>query len=161
MNFEEYDPRMPHEAPPSLYPQGRANHVANYSLTNATTDPSWLYPSTQGFNQFHDQAYMFPGSSYHQPYGSPSAFVQPHINPRFASAFGLQMSPTVPSYVPTISTHAQVPTTSVESSMASSEQSLLRQWSMPTTESTTPSHEGQRPTPTVDSAVPKHEERKM
>lgn len=159
MKFEEYDPRRPHEAPPSLYPQGRVSHAVNCSLTNATADPSWLYPSTQGFNQFPNQPYMFPGSSYQQPFASSSAFVQPHINPRFASAFGLQMSPTVPSYAPTSSTHTQVPTSSAEPLVAFAEQDLSRQRLMPVTEPTVPSHEGQLPASAANSdTVPQHEE---
>ncbi|KAF7784155.1 hypothetical protein Agabi119p4_320 [Agaricus bisporus var. burnettii] len=145
MKLEEYDPRMPHEAPPSLYPQ----------------DPSWVYPPTQGFNQFHNQPYMFPGLPYQQTYASPSAFVQPHINPRFASAFGLQMSPTVPPYEPATSAYAQGPTAPVESLVTSSEQSLSGQWSTPMTEYTAPNDEGQRPAPTLNPAIAKHEERKI
>lgn len=122
---EEYDPRMPHESLPSPYLQGQNNYAANYPPATSTgPSTSWGYPN-KGFGQSQNQPYVFLGSSYHQPYAQPSTFVQPHINPRFASAFGLQVTPTTPPYT-------QGPSGPMVLSTAS-EQGAVEQWSAVTT----------------------------
>lgn len=82
--FEAYDPRSPQESLPSLLPQNGPGFYLSPNISH-----SWGQDvSSSGYLQDH-QFYMFPNQQV--SYATPSTFVQPHINPRFASTFGFQL----------------------------------------------------------------------
>jgi H/ACA ribonucleoprotein complex non-core subunit NAF1 len=120
---EGYDPRMPQESLPSPLVQGQNSNYAPSMDTSA----SWDYPS-QPFGQLQSQQpFMFPGPSYQTPYAQPSAFVQPHINPRFASTFGFQVAPSAAGYAQGSPMGSTPPGPG-----------WAEQWTVPTTEHTEP-----------------------
>ncbi|KAF9454202.1 NAF1-domain-containing protein [Macrolepiota fuliginosa MF-IS2] len=133
---EEYDPRMPYESPPSPYLQEQNNYAFN-SVASANTNPNatWGYPNQVFGQSQNQQSYMYPSPSYHAPHVQPSTFVQPHINPRFASAFGFQMAPNT-------STFAQgSPGSIAPPPISTPSQGWADQWSVPVTDASTPKGE--------------------
>jgi len=103
--IEAYDPRSPQESLPSLLPQNGPGFYLSPNISH-----SWGRDGpSSGYLQDH-QFYYMPNQQV--SYATPSTFVQPHINPRFASTFGLQL----PS-----NTHLQT-TVSIPQSYVSAEQ---------------------------------------
>lgn len=129
---EEYDPRMPLESLPSPHLQEHNSYPFSFvpPAANASADPTWGY-SNQALGQSQNQQpYLYPGPSYHAPYVQPSTFIQPHINPRFASAFGLRAASDTPAY-----THAS-PASTTTPPISTLAQGWTEQWSVPVTDPT-------------------------
>ncbi|KAJ3567332.1 hypothetical protein NP233_g6429 [Leucocoprinus birnbaumii] len=90
--IDAYDPRMPQDSLPAPFMQAQSSPT--FQFTPSMSSATWGYPDTSFGQMQNQQPYMFSGQSYQNPLVPPSTFVQPHINPRFASAFGFQMAAT-------------------------------------------------------------------
>jgi len=115
-NSEAYNPRLPQESLPASFMPAQSGREFHLS---PTMNPSWGLDDPS-LGHLHDrQFYMFPNQQMSSV--TPPTFVQPHINPRFASTFGFQL----PS-----GAHLQT--------ALSIPQGLMEQWPTPTLESSEP-----------------------
>lgn len=119
--FEAYDPRSPQESLPSFLPQNGPEFYLSPNISH-----SWGRDGpSSGYLQDH-QFYMFPNQQV--SYAIPSTFVQPHINPRFASTFGFQLPSNAHSQTAVSIPQSYVP---------------AEQWSNPTLEPSEPEAENE------------------
>ncbi|KAF7307157.1 ACT-7 domain-containing protein [Mycena indigotica] len=93
---QRFDDRRSSQPPP----QARSSSPTSMAIARATGQ----YPDGSGYVQQASQTHLNPTAQWPDPsqfnFGTPSSngFVQPHINPRFASAFGFGVVPQQPPY---------------------------------------------------------------
>ncbi|KZT30776.1 NAF1-domain-containing protein [Neolentinus lepideus HHB14362 ss-1] len=90
---QEYNPRMPRSASPASLAIARA--TGQYA-NGTSSAPQNAYSSNASNNywSYQQQASSYQGNN--AAYGYQQSFVQPHINPRFASAYGYQFNGVQP-----------------------------------------------------------------
>lgn len=126
--IDTYDPRSPQESFPTPFMRAQGNQAFTFT-PSGNAGSTWGYPEPSFGQSQNQQSYMFPGQSYQASYVPPSTFVQPHINPRFASAFGFQLGPSTTSSTTNLSAIGATP------------QDWMEQWTAPSTDVSEPKPE--------------------